>query len=747
MALSVVGQPIVREDGPAKVTGAARYTADVPLQGALWAKCLRSPLPHARIVRVDTSRALRLPGVRLALSGAEFPPGLIGRRLRDQPIVARDRVRFVGERVAAVAAVDLETAEEALTLIEVEYEELPAVFDPVAAMEPDAPILHPDLLTYEGLHGQPTIPNVHSHILIERGDLAEGFAASDVIVEPTFTTPPQHQGYVEPYTVLVGIDPSGRPDVWMSNKSPFLLRGQLAAALDMPEEWLRCNPVHIGGDFGGKGSPMDAPVAYQLARRAGRPIRMVMTYTEELMAGTPRHASVIRLRTGLKRDGTIVARDALAVWNGGAYGAHKPVPTVHIQGGLEATGSYRIPHVRIDSRCVYTNQLPAGFMRAPGRPQMQFAVESQMDLIAQELGIDPVELRLRNVIRDGDVTARGHSYRNVQGEATLRAAVAAGGVGQPKPPPTVPGGLVGRGIALADRAIGTGETGVTLRLRPDGRLDLRYGMPDQGVGVSTMLRQVVAETLGWPLAQIAAAPGDTDLAPYDSGIGSSRHTHISGRAALQAAQELDAHLAEAAAGMLGAAPDAVRREDDAYVAGEGTVPLAAVVERATGAAGGALEVRVEVKLPAPDETCFIAQVAEVEVDPETGAVRLRRLVTAHDVGTIINPLMHQGQIDGGVVQGIGQALTEEFIVEDGRVTTLSLGEYKLPTVVDIPPLETLLVDAGSGPGPYNSKAIGEMTSFCTPAAIANAVADACGVRLYSLPLTAEKVWRALREQR
>ena len=236
MAFAVVGQSIVRDEGLAKVTGAARYTADVPLRGALWARCLRSPLPHARIVRIDTSRAARLPGVRAVLTGADFPPSLVGRRLVEGPakIVARDRVRFVGERVAAVAAIDADTAEEALALIDVEYEELPAVFDPFAAMEPDAPILHPDLLKYEGLHGKPTIPNVHSHLLIERGDLEQGFAESDLVLEHTFTTPAQHQGYIEPYSVLVAVDPSGRPDVWMSNKGPFHLRAHLAAALDMP---------------------------------------------------------------------------------------------------------------------------------------------------------------------------------------------------------------------------------------------------------------------------------------------------------------------------------------------------------------------------------------------------------------------------------------------------------------------------------------------------------------------------------
>jgi CO/xanthine dehydrogenase Mo-binding subunit len=739
MAFSIVGRPIPRDEGRAKVTGAARYTADVPLRGALWGKSLRSPLPHARIVRVNTRRALRVPGVRAVLTGADVPTILVGRRLKDQPLLARDRVRFVGERVAAVAADDLDTAEEALALIEVEYEELPAVFDPLAAMEPDAPILHPNLLSYEGLHGKPTIPNVHSHLLTERGDLAQGFAESDLVFEHTFTTAAQHQGYLEPYSVLVSIGPGGRPDVWMSHKGPFNLRVQLSEALDLPAEWVRCNPAHIGGEFGGKGSPMDAPVAYQLARRAGRPVRMVMTYTEELTAGNPRHPSVIRLKTGVKRDGTLVARDSLAVWDGGAYGGHKPIPTVHLLGGLEAAGAYRVPHLRMDSRCVYTNQVPAGFMRAPGQPQMAFAYESQMDIIAHEMGIDPVELRLRNVVLEGDQHGRGFRYRNVRGAETLRAAAEAGDWGKPTPGP-----YVGRGLALSDHGIGGGETGLVLSLYPDGRVDVGYGVPDQGVGMSVMLRQVVAEALALPIEQVSATPSDTDTVPFDAGASASRHTHVAGRAGLQAAEELAARLTETAAALLDTTPDAVERQADAYAGGDRSIPFAVVAERAARAADGVLQVRTQVNLPWGDETCFTAQVVDVEVDPETGQVRIRRLLTVEDVGTVINPLTHQGQIDGGVVQAIGQALMEELLVEDGRVTTANLGEYKLPTIADIPPFTTLLLDGGTGPGPYNSKGIGEMSLVPTPAAIANAIYDACGVRILNLPITAEQVWRALR---
>jgi CO/xanthine dehydrogenase Mo-binding subunit len=741
MAFRVVGQPILRDEGPAKVTGAARYTADTPLTGSLWARCLRSPLPHARIVRIETTRARAVPGVRAVLVGTDFPPSLMGRRLKDQPIVARDRVRFVGERVAAVAAVDLDTADEAIALIDVEYEELPAVLDPMAAMEADAPILHPELLKYEGLHGKPTIPNVHSHLMMEQGSLAQGFAESDLVLEHTFITPSQHQGYIEPYSVLVAIDANGRPDVWMSNKGPFNLRAHMEAALDLPEGWVRCNPANIGGEFGGKGSPMDAPVAYQLARRTGQPVRMVMTYTEELTAGNPRHPAVLWLKTGVKRDGRLWARDSLAVWNSGAYGGHKPVPTVHIVGGIEAAGAYVIPHLRMDSRCVYTNQVPAGFMRSPGQPQMAFAVESQMDIIAEELGLDPVEIRMRNVIHDGDKSGRGYSYRKVMGEETLRAAVEAGELGKPKPGPNI-----GRGVALVDRGIGGGETGVILQLHPDGRLDVRYGVPDQGVGMSTMLRQVVAEALALPIERILATPSNTDNVPFDAGAGASRHTHISGQAALMAANELITRLDATAAEILEASPEAVQREGETYRVDGRSTTYAAVAERAARAAGGMLEVRREVNMKNPDETCFTAQVAEVEVDPETGQVVLLNLVAVHDVGTVINPITHQGQIDGGVVQGIGEALIEELIIEDGRVTTANLGEYKLPTIADIPPLQTVLVDCGSGPGPFQSKAIGEMSLLPTPAAVANAIYDAVGVRLFELPLTAERVWRALREK-
>jgi CO/xanthine dehydrogenase Mo-binding subunit len=742
----------VRDEGPAKVTGAARYTADVPLRGALWAKCLRSPHPHARILRIDASRAQRLPGVRAVLVGSEFPASLMGRRLKDQPIVARDVVRFIGERVAAVAATDLDTAEEALQLIDVEYEELPAVFDAWAAMESDAPILHPELLSYEGLYGKPTIPNVHSHMFSERGDLDAGFAASDLVFEHTFTTPAQHQGYLEPYSVLVGIDPSGRPDVWMSNKGPFNLRAHLAAALDMPEDWVRCNPANIGGEFGGKGSPMDAPVAYQLARRTGKPVRIVMTYTEELTAGNPRHPAIIRLKTGVKRDGTLVARDSLALWNSGAYGGHKPVPTVHILGGLEAAGSYRIPHLRMDSRCVYTNQIPGGFMRSPGQPQMAFAFESQMDIMAHELGLTPVEMRLRNVIHEGDVSGRGHKYRNVQGEQTIRAAVAAGGLDQPKPAPTQPSGLVGRGLALVDRGIGGGETGVVLRLRPSGDVEVRYGVPDQGVGMSTMLRQVVAEALGLTIEQVSAVPSDTDTVPYDAGAGASRHTYIAGRAGLKAAEELAGHLSAAAAALLNAAPDAVRRENGEFRVDGRAVPYAAAAERAAREAGGHLDVTAEVNMPYPDQTCFSAQVAEVEVDPETGQVKLRNLIAVHDVGTVINPLTHQGQIDGGVVQGIGQALLEHQVYDrgSGQLITGSFMDYAMPRAAVMPNVECLLEEVPCKTNPLGVKGIGESGTIGAPPAVINALIDALrplGVDQIDMPATPSRVWETIQRAR
>ena len=429
---AVVGKPVTREDGPEKVSGKTCYSGDLMLPGMLWGKVLRSPLPHARIVHIDTSGALKLPGVHAVLTGRDLAGMLVGRTLRDTPLLAQEKVRFVGEKVAAVAADDVDTAEEALTLIEVEYEELPAIFDPVQAMQPEAPVVHDGAPIYEGPAG-PVQPrgNISHHHTWSGGDVEQGFRESDLLFEHTFTTPWVHQGYMEPYACIVDIDEAGRIQVWANNKQPFRLRWQLASALGVPEDRIRVNPCAIGGDFGGKAGAMDVPLAYALAQRVGRPVKMIMNYVEELMAGNPRHPSVITIKTGVKQDGQLWARHTRVVYNGGAYGGFRGALT--LSGGRQAGGGpYRIPHFRIDNYMMYTNTIPCGSYRAPGEPQAVFAVESHTDMIARAMGIDPYAFRLKNVVQEGEVSGTGQLFRHVRGAGDVEESGRGRRLGDPQ---------------------------------------------------------------------------------------------------------------------------------------------------------------------------------------------------------------------------------------------------------------------------------------------------------------------------
>jgi CO/xanthine dehydrogenase Mo-binding subunit len=746
-SLSSIGQPTAHVEGPAKVTGQAKYSADIILPGMLWGKCLRSPFPHARVVSIYTASAKQVPGVYAVLTGADLPEVLIGRFLLDCPVLARDRVRFVGEKVVAVAAESPDIAEEALRLIDVEYDELPAVFDPLEAMQPNAPRIHAAAYAHSPIwplhHADtvinPPIPNVVSQVFYRHGDIKAGFAQADRIFEHTFYVPPVHQGYLEPHACVASIDPSGKINIWISNKAPFIARSQIAVALDVPEERVLVNPITIGGDFGGKGSLMDTVLCYFLAKAAGRPVKMVMTYTEELMAGNPRHSAIVTHRTGVLRHGSITARQSKLVFDCGAYGAFTPLQTVH--GGGHSGGSYRVPNIEIEALRVYTNTVPRGHMRSPGAPQTIFTVESHMDMIAHEIGLDPLEFRLRNALTEGDLGPLGERWRDVRCKETLEAAAKAAGWGTQKRH------YVGRGIGMYDREPGAfGQSSAALTIDADARLTLMTGAADTGTGSYTVLQQVVAEELQVPLGSVTVVQGDTATAIFEVGAGGSRLTHTGGQAAIIAAREVKQALLALAAKRLACDQAQIEMSQGRFVSVDGgSIGLATLLTWAAE--------RSEVPItrtgiynfkPPMDVTCFAAQVAEVEVDPETGEVKLRRLITAHDVGTVINPLTHQGQIEGGVVQGIGQALTENLVVRDGAVVTAHLGDYKLPTAMDIPELTTVFVENQTGPAPHGGKAIGEMSNVAVPAAIANAVFDAVGVRLTDLPITAEKVYAGLR---
>ena len=749
MAVSrnVVGKSIIRGEGPDKVSGKALFTADVARPRMIWGKVLRSPFPSAKILGIDTSQAEAAPGVYAVVTAKDLPDSRVGRLLRDMPVLARDRVRFVGEKVAAVAAETLEAAEEALLLIDVEYEETPPVFDPFEAMKASAPTLHPEMTSYQGLPQPPSdVNNVLAHNIWGKGEIEQGFSESDLVFEHTFSLQLAHQGYIEPHACVVELDGDDRIQIWVNNKDPFVLRGQLAEVWGLAESRIKLNPTNIGGDFGGKGSFMDVPLCYYLALKSGRPVKMVMDYIQELMAGNPRHPAIVTMKSGVKKDGRLWARQATIVLNSGAYGAFKP--TVYLRGADHSGGAYRIPHVKLESFMVYTNNVPGGHMRAPAKPQVVFAVESHMDMIARDMGLDPYQFRLMNVLQDGEESPTGGVWREIRAEETLRHGAAKAGWNESKARPKS-GSKIGRGLSMSDLAPGTGKSTATVAMDEHGKASLLVPLWDTGTGAHTMLRQIVAEELTIPVEDVGLVIQDTDAVPFSSGSGGSRVTHTTGNAVLGAVRELRAKLTAVVAEGHDCPEERIRLEGGRFVLdgdASRTVPIEDAAAQAVQNTGSPITGDMTYTSTPSEHTSFCVQVAEVEVDTETGQLSVLRIVTAHDVGTVINPMLHQGQIDGGIVQGLGYALMEEMTSEDGQVSSLSLGDYKIPTIADIPKLETVLLENPAGPTPYQGKGIGEISNIPIAAAIANAVADAVGVRITDLPITAEKVLAGLKGQ-
>jgi CO/xanthine dehydrogenase Mo-binding subunit len=744
MSHKFVGRPTARMEGPDKVTGAARYAADYVLPGMAWGRILRSPYPHARIVSIDTSAARALPGVYAVVTGKDFPY-YTGRAIRDHAVLAVATVRFVGDRVAAVAAQTRELAEQALSLIEVEYEELPAVFDVDAALAPDAPRVHEDPKSYAGAftHPQePQLPNVCAYMRWQHGDLGAGFADAEQVFEHTFHTPTEHHGYLEPHAVLANVQADGRAEVWASNKSPYMLRAQLAACFGVEPATIRLHNLHIGGDFGGKGSQMEAPVAYLLSREAGRPVKLVMSYTEELMAANARHAARIDIKTGVRRDGSITAMHVDIKFNGGAYGAYKPLPNLNLHGADQAASCYRVPAIDIHSTVVYTNTIPGGHMRSPGCPQTMFAVEAQFDLIARALGMDPAEFRRRNVLRPGDASPTGVAWPTVRAAETLEAALRESGYFERRGKEP----NVGFGIAMYERGVVGGDSSCALELSPAGEVTVALPIGDPGQGTFTAVQQFVGEALDIPPAAVRIHIANTDELPFDFGVGGCRTTYAVGQTVMNAVAALREKLAPIAAQALGCGPEALVWDGGRVSAGGRELTLADLARQA----GEPVRAQVYQKIglfPEQPDTNFTAQVAEVAVDPETGQVTVRRITSAHDVGTIVNPVAHQGQIEGGLMMGLGFALMSEHRMADGQPLALHLGDYKIPCIADIPELKTVLLERPEGPGPFNCGPIAEAANVPAPAAVANAVADAIGAPVMQLPVSAERVYHLVQQTR
>ena len=696
-------RPEVRHEGHLKVTGQALYTGDHAPPGLLHVACVASPHPHALLRRVDTRAAALVPGVHVVLTGADLRGVRFGRYLLDMPVLAVDRVRFIGERVAAVAAETKQAAEEAARLIEVDYEDLPTVFDPRVSLGSAAPVLHPDPDGYGVMREARTRPehlNLQGDLVVGRSaaDMEAAFAQADRVFEHVFRTPRQHQGYIEPHGAVVWFE-GDVCKVISTNKAPFTLRAQLAAVTGHPLEQIVVHNRFIGGDFGGKGFSIDEFLCFYLARASGRPVRSVMSYVEDLAAAGPRHAAEITLRTGVTRDGAFLAHTADVVFDGGAYAAGKASPDLVPHGGLDTMSAYAVPHTRHRLRTVYTNSVPGGHMRAPGEVQAVFAGESHVDLIAHGLGLDPVELRRRNLPGAGPEDGA----TSVVDEVLSRAAGAIAWE-QPRPRGRAPG------IALYRRKSGAGRGGVVIRALAPDRFQVVTGTADQGSGTVTMIARVAAASLGVHESCIDVVQESTAAAMFDAGAGASRVTRVLGAATQLAADDLRELLR---------APST-------------DFPV---------------EVAREVEAPRGEHSAAFGAVAvEVEVDEATGQITVVEAVLVADTGTIINPVSHRGQLEGGFVFGLGAALMEELPVEDGQVLAGSLGDYKLPTAPDVPALTVIDVDSEHGAGPFGAKAVGEFGNLGVAPAIANAVERAVGVRLPQLPLLSEAVWDALQAQ-
>ena len=755
-----VGSRVRRLDALEKVTGRARYGTELSATGMLQAAVLRSDRPHARIVRLDTTRAEAADGV-LAVATAADAPGFFGSVYKELSTFARDKVRYPGEPIAAVAAETLEEAEAALALIEVDYEDLPAVFDPLEAIEPGAPLLHDDLNAYGGPSDLGREGNVCVRVLLERGDVERALTNSDLVVEQVYFAPSVHQSPIEPRAALAEWDANGRLNVWATTQGGFATRAQLADVFQIPVSQIRVVSTTVGGGFGSKIELKVEHIAAALARKARRPVKLVNSRAEELSYGTPRHPHHITITSGVRRDGTLVARRVRVIQDSGAYSADTPL--LAAVAAHMGTGPYRIPDARIEVLGALTNKPAFGAFRAPSGPQMVFAVEGHMDVIAEKLGMDPLDLRLLNAWRDGDVALNGQVLRDPAVIEALERAAGAIGWRQGRRSERE-GRLRGKGIACAWWATIGGNSAAVTRLNEDGSVTLVSGAAELGGGSYTTMAQFAADAMDVPFDQVRLSIPDTDSAPYDMMAGGSRTTFNQGKAIQLAAGELRTKMLALAGQMLEVSPDDVE-----LVAGTAQVrgaPGRALTYRDLGSAsleqGGQLIGSGTYLAPAAEfdpstmhgclmpnwnSPSYFCHAADVEVDPDTGQVRVLDYVAAHDVGLAVHPTYTEGQIEGGTIQGFGMALVEELIYEDGALQNRDWSLYKLPSAPEAPRIRSIVLTHPDAEGPNGAKGLGEGPIIPPPATIANAVAAATGVRLTTLPIAAEAVLRGLEETR
>lgn len=721
-----VGQRTPKHDAVDMVTGRAVYAADVHMTGMLYGRILRSPHPHARILGIDTTRALALAGVVDVITAAQTPA---------TGLFATDEVCFQGQMVAAVAAEDPDIAREALSLIRVKYKRLPAVTDPLRALRHDAPLVRCDVPPGDVRDSEGRLlPNAASHSQSETGDVDAALALADAVVEAEYHVPFFHQVYMEPNAATARVEANGRISIWTGPQGIFSIRDKVAGSLGIPHGRIRVIATIVGGGFGAKNAAFVEAHAALLATRTGRPVQVRTDREEVFLDGRPAPGCVIRLKTAARKDGTLTAVDGWMVWDRGWVG-----------GGGRADrlrGLYRVPNVRLESYGVRTNKTSPGAYRAPGAPQTAFARESNMDLLARELGMDPVELRLKNAVRKGDRSLAGTPLAKDWFRQTIHKAVEVGKWGRRRLKPNQ-----GRGIACGEWTNASGPVSVFIAVNEDGTLAVLTGQVDI-TGLHTVVAQVVAEELGVPPERITVTQGTTDTVPYTSLSAGSKATYVTGTAAREAGRQARERILEEAAAFLEVSPGGLRLEGGRVkVRGSSrSVGLAELAASALNTPKGPLSGQwVLAKLQT--HPSYSVDIATVEVDPETGRVRLLELLAVQDVGRALNPLLVEGQMQGGVTQAIGLGMMEEFRYgRQGHMLNPNLLDYAIPTFRDMPKIQTAILEIPCPDGPYGAKGVGEPPIIPGAAAIANAVHDAVGVRVTTTPVTPERVVAALRER-
>ena len=743
----VIGTRPIRHDGVDKVTGRAIYGADVRLPNMLFGKVKRSPYPHARILSIDTSKALKMPGVRAVATADDLVETVdklsdIGETVVNTREVARNslasgKVLYKGHSVAAVATVNPHIAEEALDLIDVKYEPLPAVIDVLEAMKDDAPLLDENLTTKSLGEDTGKSSNISSHIRHKNGDPERGFSEADVVVEREYRTATVHQGYIEPHNTTVYWKEDGTITVWVSTQGPFQIRAQLSDVLRVPVSKIKVIPCEIGGGFGAKFPIYMEPAAAVMSHKTGCPVKMVMTRVEEFEATGPAPGSYVRVKMGASKEGKIVAAEAYLAYEAGAY----PGSAVGA-GALCIFSPYNIENLIIDAYDVVVNKPKSTAYRAPGAPNAAYASEGVIDELAEKIQIDPLEFRLMNGSEEGTRRCDGIIYNRIGCKETVEAAI-----NSDQYQSKLEGAFRGRGVASGYWLNGGGQSAATISLNPNGTVNLLEGSADIG-GTRASMAMIVAEELCLKAEEVNPMVVDTDSIGFTDGTGGSRVTYATGQACYLAARELKEKMCVRAARKLEVDEDDVAFEEGEFVCKSDNDKRMTFKEVANEQpkTGGPLVASGTITAGGPTNG-FATHIVDVEVDPDTGKVTILRYTAAQDVGTAVHPSYVEGQIQGGVAQGVGWALNEGYFYnEDGTIANTSFLDYRMPTPFDLPMIETILVEVPNPISPHGIRGVGEVPIVPPLAAVANAVYHALGVRLYSLPMTPDRIHEGIQSR-